>query len=60
MPVMDTYEFLDRARQNHLIDNIPVIVLTAHPSLGALGAKVTGKPIKPERFLPLVRQLIGD
>jgi CheY-like chemotaxis protein len=60
MPVMDGYTFLDRARQNPKIKNVPVIVITGNEPKTAPGATmVLTKPIKPERVLSLVQRLVG-
>ena len=59
MPVMDGHTFLDRARQDHRIKDLPIVVATADPSLEAPGAAaVLGKPIRPQRLLDIVRQFV--
>ena len=60
MPVMDGYRFLDLARQRHLLDDVAVVVTTAHqlPNTSGVTA-VLAKPIKPERLMPLVQRLAG-
>jgi CheY-like chemotaxis protein len=59
MPVMDGYAFLNRARQNRKIKNVPVIVITGNEPKTAPGATmVLTKPIRPERVLFLVRRLV--
>src|SRR6202048_380110 len=59
MPVMDGYAFLNRAREDRKIKNVPVIVITGNEPTGAPGATmVLTKPIRPERVLFLVRRLV--
>jgi CheY-like chemotaxis protein len=57
MPVMDGFSFLDLARRDYLLKDIPIIVTTGHPSESPPGATaVVGKPVKPEKLLSLVRR----
>jgi CheY-like chemotaxis protein len=59
MPVMDGPTFLDRARRDRRIRNLPIVVATSDPSIEAPGATaVLAKPIKPERLLHVVREFV--
>jgi two-component system, chemotaxis family, chemotaxis protein CheY len=59
MPVMDGDTFIRRARDDSEIKNVPIILITAHPSGGAHGANaVLGKPVKPERLLSLMAHFL--
>jgi CheY-like chemotaxis protein len=61
MPVMDGYTFLDVARERHLLDDVAVVVTTAHDSPNTPDVSaVLGKPIKPEKLMPLVRKFTRD
>jgi CheY-like chemotaxis protein len=54
MPVMDGQTFLNRARQDHVMKDVPIVVASGDPSLDAPGASaVLTKPIRPERLLAL-------
>ena len=58
MPVMDGYTFLNRARQDRRIKNVPVIVITGNEPMSAPGATmVLTKPIRPDRVLSLLQRL---
>jgi CheY-like chemotaxis protein len=55
MPVMEGQTFLNRARQDHVMKDVPIVVATGDPSLDAPGASaVLTKPIRPERLLGIV------
>jgi CheY-like chemotaxis protein len=59
MPVMDGYTFMDHARQCHLLEDVIVIVTSAHQPTSMPGAAaVVGKPIRPERLMLLIRQFL--
>ncbi|SRR5579883_3206581 len=59
MPVMDGYTFLDQAQQNHLLEDVPVIVTTAHRLQDTPGAAaIVSKPIMPEALVPLIERLV--
>jgi CheY-like chemotaxis protein len=61
MPVMDGQTFLSRARQDQRIKGVPIVVVTAHPSVEAPGASaVLRKPIKAERLLSTVRRFVRE
>jgi CheY-like chemotaxis protein len=61
MPVMDGHAFLDVARYDSQLKDIPVIVITAHPSQVAIGATVVlTKPIRPEKLIATIRYVLGD
>lgn len=65
MPKMDGYTFLMKARRNHLVAEIPVIVLTGREKLEEL-CKEAGdmvrflvKPIEFEHLLENVQDVLG-
>jgi CheY-like chemotaxis protein len=59
MPVMDGYAFLNQARQNRRIKDVPVIVITGNEPKSTPGATmVLTKPIKPESILSLVQRFM--
>lgn len=59
MPVMDGYTFLSQARQRHLLEDVAVIVTSAHQSGSTPGAAaVVSKPIRPERLMPLIHRFV--
>jgi CheY-like chemotaxis protein len=59
MPVMDGYAFIDCARQDQRIKDVPIVVTTAHPPETApLATAILSKPIKPEMLLSLVRRIL--
>jgi CheY-like chemotaxis protein len=59
MPVMDGRAFLHRARQDHQLRDVPIIVATAYPSRGTSGATaILSKPLRPERLLSSVQQFL--
>jgi CheY-like chemotaxis protein len=60
MPVMDGRTFISRARQENEIRNVPIVVITAHPSTDLPNANaILPKPVKPENLLLLVRKFVG-
>jgi CheY-like chemotaxis protein len=59
MPVMDGRTFLNQARRDRLLKDVPIIAVTADLSVQAPGTSaVLGKPIRPERFLGIVRRFV--
>jgi CheY-like chemotaxis protein len=61
MPVMAGEDFIRRARQIEQVKDIPVILTTAHPPEYSPDlAAIFIKPIRPERLLALLRQLLDN
>jgi CheY-like chemotaxis protein len=59
MPVMDGRTFIGRTRQDSETRNVPIVVITAHPSAGAAGANaILSKPVRPERLLSLLGRFL--
>jgi CheY-like chemotaxis protein len=61
MPVMDGYTFLEHAQRRHLLEDVTVIVTSAHQPQPAPGAAaVVGKPIRPEKLMPLIHRYVDS
>jgi CheY-like chemotaxis protein len=59
MPVMDGHSFLKRVSKDHRIKDLPIVVASGDASPNAPGASaVLTKPIRPEKLLSVVRQLV--
>jgi len=60
MPVMDGYGFLAASQAEHLLQNTPVIVISAYPSRGLDAADaILTKPVQPELLLQSVRHFLS-
>lgn len=54
MPVMDGHAFLQQARNDNCMENLPIIVITADLSAQPAGANaILRKPINPELLVSL-------
>jgi CheY-like chemotaxis protein len=59
MPVMDGDTFIDYARHDRRLKDIPIVVTSGCPPENRPGAvPIIAKPIRPERLLPLVRRFV--
>lgn len=62
MPKLDGWEFLERKNKDPLLSKIPVIVISANPSLKKLTGKMTAvisKPFNTDELIRAVRIAIG-
>lgn len=59
MPVMDGHTFVHRAREDHRLKDVPVVVTTADPCAHPSGVDaILRKPVKFEILMSTVRQFM--